>query len=292
MTFRNGNAEITIYNDGTRIIEFEDQLQLDWPLNIDIRVSNRCSFGYNPKTDSAFCSFCHESARTDGSECNYSMLKEQLNNLPKGIELAIGCNNLTEKLSSFLGWCSLKRFICNLTINQGHLQRDLKDLQVLIDFEYVKGLGISYRSALKWNIPEYLLSYENTVFHVIAGIDTIEEVLNLASKGVKKVLVLGEKNFGFNEGKVDLKTQAHKEWYWYVRKLFDTFDVVSFDNLALEQLNIKRFFPGNEWEQFNQGEHSFYINAVDEYFAPSSRSNQKTYWAATTIKNYFKGLEK
>lgn len=111
-------------------------------------------------------------------------------------------------------------------------------------------------------------------------------------RGVKKVLVLGEKNFGFNEGKVDLTTQSHKEWYWNVRKLFDTFNVVSFDNLALEQLNIKRFFPADKYEEFNQGEHSFYINAVDGYFAPSSRSSDKTDWNETTIQNYFKQLDK
>ena len=55
--FQNGNAEIEIQQDGTRIIEFKDKLKLDWPLNIDIRVSNRCSFGYNPKTGSAFCTW-------------------------------------------------------------------------------------------------------------------------------------------------------------------------------------------------------------------------------------------
>jgi hypothetical protein len=63
---------------------------------------------------------------------------------------------------------------------------------------------------------------------------------------------------------------------------------VSFDNLALEQLNIKRFFTNNNWEVFNQGEHSFYIDSVNGYFAPSSRSDDKTNWNTTTIKNYFK----
>ena len=44
------------------------------------------------------------------------------------------------------------------------------------------------------------------------------------------------------EGKLDLTTRIHREWFWWVSKLFNKFDVVSFDNLGLEQLNIRRFF--------------------------------------------------
>ena len=66
--YKNGNADVTIMSNGTREIEYEDELFLDYPLNIDIRTSSRCSFGLNPKTGKAFCDFCHESATTDGSE--------------------------------------------------------------------------------------------------------------------------------------------------------------------------------------------------------------------------------
>ena len=44
-TYKNGNATVTIEKDGTRIIEFVDELNLEYPLNIDIRVSTQCSFG-------------------------------------------------------------------------------------------------------------------------------------------------------------------------------------------------------------------------------------------------------
>lgn len=287
----NGNSTVEIFEDGTRVIQFEDQLQLDYPLNIDIRVSSKCAFGYNPKTGKAFCDFCHESARTDGNECDYEKLKEKLIGLPRGIELAIGANNITLNLVGFISWCKLNGYIVNLTVNQGHVRRDSSHLYTLIDQQHIKGLGISYRSSLKWDIPDFILNYKNTVFHVIAGIDSIDDVLSLKDKGVKKVLVLGEKNFGFNEGKVDLSTRNHREWYWWVGKMFDTFDVTSFDNLALVQLNMKRFFSDENWDIFNQGEHSFYINAVEQYFAPSSRSYVKTDWNKYSLKEYFHNLE-
>lgn len=289
--YSNGNADVKLYEDGTRVIEYNGELKLEMCLNIDIRVSSKCAFGYNPKTGKAFCDFCHESARTDGEECDYENLKEKLIGLPRGIELAIGANNITLNLVGFISWCKLNGYIVNLTVNQGHVKRDSSHLYTLIDQQLIKGLGVSYRSSLKWDIPDFILNYKNTVFHVIAGIDCVDDVLSLKDKGVKKVLVLGEKNFGFNEGKVDLTTRNHREWYWWVGKMFDTFDVTSFDNLALEQLNMKRFFSDENWDIFNQGEHSFYLNAVEQYFAPSSRSNVKTDWNICSLKEYFHNLE-
>lgn len=291
MNYSNGNALISIEDNGTRVIQFEDKLQLDYPLNIDIRVSTRCAFGYNPNTNKAFCSFCHESARTDGVECDYTKLQSKLIGLPRGIELAVGSNELTDNLIGFLQWATNQGYIVNLTVNQGHIKRDAEKLKYCIDNNLVKGIGISYRSTLFWDIPEFILNYPHTIFHVIAGIDSFQDVFDLASKGVKKVLVLGEKDFGFNKGKVNLLNYKHKLWFWWITKLFGVFEVVSFDNLALEQLKVQRFFEDKHWAVFNQGEHSMYINAVDGYFAPSSRSDDKTDWNSIGVAEYFKIAE-
>jgi len=291
--YRNGNATVELHNDGTRVITSPDpSFEFEYPLNLDIRVSTRCLFGRNPKTGTGVCEFCHESATTDGTECDYEELKATLDELPKGIELAIGCNDLTEGLEDFITWCGHRGFIVNLTVNQGHLMRYYEGLDSLITNGFIKGLGISYRSELKWNIPDHFLNYENTVFHVITGIDNFDDVMSLKDKGVKKILILGEKDFGFNEGKVDLDSAAHREWFWWVSKLFTEFDVVSFDNLSLEQLKVRRFFSDEQWDRFNQGEYSFYINAVDKTFAPSSRSKDIITWNNISIREYFKHLNK
>jgi len=292
ITYKNGNAEITLQSNGSRVISFKSKLNLDFPLNLDIRISDECSLGLNIKTGKSFCSFCHESATTKGKECNYTDLQEILKDLPKGIELAIGCNKFTFELYNFLTWCYDKEFVCNLTINQGHCNRDSYVIEKAIENNLIKGLGISYRRTLKWDIPNFILNYSNAVFHVIIGIDTIEDVLELKNKKVKKILCLGEKNFGFNKDKVDLNSIKHKKWYWYVRKLFDNFEIVSFDNLALEQLNIKRFLTDKDYEIFNQKEYSFYIDATKEIFKPSSRSKEFVSWNDVSIKDYFKQLIK
>lgn len=295
--YQNGNATVEIYQDGTRIIEWDDneELTLDFPLNIDIRLMTKCDFGFNPTTGKSVCTFCHESARTDGEECDYDNLFKILEeaDLPKGIELAIGVNDLTVNLIEFVYKCSDKGWIINGTINQGALAKKVNQdiLKQLIEFNGLKGVGISYRPKMP-KMPKWLLDYDNTVVHTIAGIDDFEEVKKLADQGVKKILVLGEKNFGFNRGKVDLTSQSHVTWRTRVMELTEVFDVVSFDNLALYQLQIKDKLKPEHWEEFYQGEHSFYINAVDKYFAPSSRSSLYIKkFGEISLRDYFKFLE-
>lgn len=66
--YQNGNATIELFSDGTRVTEWPDNesLKLDYPLNVDIRLMTKCPYGLNPRTGKAVCSFCHESATTDG----------------------------------------------------------------------------------------------------------------------------------------------------------------------------------------------------------------------------------
>lgn len=288
--YQNGNAEIELYNDGTRIIQYPDILDLEYPLNLDIRVNSGCPLGRNPKTGKGVCDFCHESATTDGKECDYDELMMKLIGLPKGIELAIGGNELTPGLDKFLRWANEQGYVCNLTVNQliikGKADRTLRDA---LNSGIIHGLGISYRKDYPMNVNDFYINHPNVVLHVIAGIDDVDDILTTP---FKKILVLGYKTFGFG---VDYHTDEIdnniQRWYWWVKKLIDNKDVVSFDNLALEQLYIKRFLTPEKWEEFFQGEHSFYINAVDKYFAPSSRSGNKTNWNATTVRDYFKTIE-
>ena len=272
--YKNGDCQITLYTDGTRVVQ---GTYLDFPLNIDIRVSTQCSFGQRDDGSYVLCNFCHESAKVNGKHCDFEVLKEKIKNLPP-IELAIGCNQFTEELEEFLQWAS-GHFICNITVNSGHLKRDEKRLKSAIKSQIVRGVGVSYRKNIP--IPQWILDYENCVVHVIAGIDDLDEIV---SKKFPKVLVLGCKDFGFNKGKVD--QEKIKNWYRGIHKLFG--NQVCFDNLALEQLNMKRFFSNEKWELINQGEESFYIDAANERLAPSSRSGEFVNWNDVNVTDYYK----
>ena len=246
--------------------------------------------GFNPATNTSRCAFCHESARVDGNVADFDILLNKLAGLPAGIELAIGVNQWNKQFEHFLQVTKDRGWIVNATVNHGHLLRDYKAINNAIQQKMIYGVGISYRKEFPLERLS-LIQSDNVVLHVIAGIDDIEDVRQLSQTGIKKLLILGEKDFGFNINKVNLDSVNHKNWYRKTVTLLDNFEVVSFDNLALEQINFKRFITDEHWNSAYQGEHSMYINAVSGYFAPSSRSNEKTNWDKMSLKEFFKQKE-
>lgn len=296
MKYRNGNAVVTLdLLDGTRIIEYPDNdgLILKTPLNIDIRVSTQCPYGYNVETQKSTCAFCHESALVSGVECHYGVLQQVLMDakLPRGTEIALGVNEVTDNLIQFVKNLYRLGLVVNITMNERYiLQYGDTGLKQMLP--YVFGLGISYRSLQGClSLPDWIAEYPHTVIHVINGIDDFDDVKELGIK-YRKLLVLGEKDFGFNRGKVNLDTLEHKQWKSNIMQLTKIFDIVSFDNLGLQQLEIRGKITDEEYKSFYQGEHSMYINAVEQYFAPSSRTrNNIQRFGETDLRSYFQCCE-
>lgn len=296
MKYTNGNANIWLdLRDGTRIIEYPDHqdLTLDTPLNIDIRVSTQCPYGYNTVTQKSTCAFCHESALVNGQECHYGILQQVLIDakLPRGTEIALGVNEVTPDLIQFVKNLWKLGLVVNITMNERYIT-EFGDTGLKQLLPYVFGLGISYRSLQGClSLPDWIADYPHTVIHVINGIDDFNDIKELGVK-YRKLLILGEKDFGFNRGKVNLDTPSHIEWKSNVMQLTKIFDVVSFDNLGLQQLEIRGKISTEEYETFYQGEHSMYINAVEQYFAPSSRTrNGIKHFNETDLRSYFQCCE-
>ena len=80
-SYQNGNVKVIILNDGTKIREFEDAPNIVHMESIDVKISNYCDLG---------CPFCHEESTTSGKHADLERLKLILEELPAGIELAIG----------------------------------------------------------------------------------------------------------------------------------------------------------------------------------------------------------
>lgn len=296
MKYRNGNAVVTLdLRDGTRVIEYPDNepLTLDTPLNIDIRVSTQCPYGYDTNTKKSTCVFCHESALVSGVECNYGILQKILMDakLPRGTEIALGVNEVTDNLVQFVKNLYRLGLVVNITMNERYIT-EFGDTGLKQMLPYVFGLGISYRSLQGClSLPDWIADYPHTVIHVINGIDNFDDVKELSVK-YHKLLVLGEKDFGFNRGKVNLDTLEHKQWKSNIMQLTKIFDIVSFDNLGLQQLEIRGKITDEEYKSFYQGEHSMYINAVEQYFAPSSRTrNNIKCFDETDLRSYFQFCE-
>lgn len=296
MRYKNGNADVWLdLRDGTRVIEYPDNepLTLQTPLNIDIRVSTQCPYGYDTNTKRSTCEFCHESALVNGQECDYQALLQVLKDarLPRGTEIALGVNEITDGIIRFIMRLYFMGLIVNVTMNERYIL-EYGDTGIRRLLPYIFGLGISYRSLQGClSLPDWIADYPHTVIHVINGIDNFDDVKELSVK-YSKLLVLGEKDFGFNRDKVDLTTPQHKQWKTNIMQLTEIFDIVSFDNLGLQQLEIRGKITDEEYKSFYQGEHSMYINAVEQYFAPSSRTrNGIERFDVTDLRSYFQFCE-
>lgn len=288
----NGNVNVTLYDDGTKVREWEGVQKVEFPESIDVKITDYCLMG---------CKFCYEMSTRKGKHGDLETLKTKLSSLPSGIELAIGGGNPLDHYGvvEFLTWCKDKGYVCNLTMNQGHIRKyginDItkyaKMLRTLIDDKLIYGLGISVNTIGDAN----LVYNENTIFHVIAGVHDIGIIDTIKSKYENpKILVLGYKNVGFGI------TYFNKEvndnvWNWkmHIPKYFGNTNV-AFDNLAVKQLEIKKWFTNDEWAKYYMGDDgttSMYIDAVKGQYAVSSSSSIRTSWEKMDVKHYFQEMQ-
>jgi uncharacterized Fe-S cluster-containing radical SAM superfamily enzyme len=281
--YKNGNTIVTIMSDGTKIREYENAPKILHPESIDVKITGYCDMG---------CAYCHESSTIMGIHGDLKKLLEVIQGLPAGVELAIGGGNplAHPNIVEFLQALKGKGIIANLTVNQGHLKIYQDMIICLIQDELVKGLGISITSNNFSHIKPLLKITDNIVYHMIAGVNKVEVVERLIELGNCKVLVLGYKVFGFGINFYNEEIDAElKRWY---KKLpsFIGKCTLSFDNLAIEQLKVKRLFTYEGWKKFYMGDDfcfTMYIDAVKQEYAPTSRSSKRKSFAECSLLDYF-----
>lgn len=283
--YENGNTTVTIYEDGTKIREFDGEPLIFHPESIDVKITGFCDLG---------CKFCHESSTVEGKHADLQKLKSVLISLPAGVELAIGGGNPLSHtgLVSFLKWCKDRGLICNLTVNQGHLKEYYQMLCYLIDNDFVKGIGISITTSDFTYIKQLKKKTNNIVYHVIAGVHHPSIINKLVELGNCKVLILGYKYFG--RGKEYYSNHVLNlisKWDECMRGIFGLSNcVISFDNLALEQLRMQEKIPAPIWNQCYMGDDftfTMYIDAVEQEYAPTSRSNDRQSFNDMSLFEYF-----
>lgn len=264
----NGNYRVVIMDDGTKIRETEDdEFIAAFPENIDMKITNHCDMN---------CPMCHENSY-DGGHHGDIMNAKFIDTLHPYTELAIGGGNALAHpdLIQFLNKLKARRIIPNLTVNQTHFMREQKLIRKLVDNELIYGIGVSFNSATQEFI-DTIKQYKNAVVHVINGVVTYGQMEFLADNDLK-VLILGYKDFrrGTNykqtagayieANQINLKT--------YLKDFIPRFKVLSFDNLAIEQLNVRSLMSDEQWGEFymgDDGSFTMYIDMVTETFAKNS----------------------
>lgn len=265
--YRNGNYIVTVLEDGTKIRETKyDEFIPAFAENCDCKITDKCDGG---------CVFCYEGCTPNGKHgdiLNYKFI----DTLHPYTELAINGNDLSHPdLIPFLEKLKTKKIIANMTVNQIHFERHQNLIRELTDKGLIYGLGISLREPTDEFIS-LVKTYPNAVIHTINGILTPSDIEKLSDNNIK-MLILGYKQLrrGVDWYNTDCENIT-KLQNWLsdnLKNIIEHFEVVSFDNLAIKQLDVKSLMTNEEWEEFYMGDDggfTFYIDMVNGTFGKNS----------------------
>lgn len=267
--YTNGNYKVQIYEDGTKIkTTDDDEFIADFPDSMDMKITNFCDMN---------CPMCHEKSTVDGRHARLN--HKFLDTLRAGTELAIGGGNPLShpELILFLERMQKQGIICNVTVNEVHLLNNKTLVESLLNRKLIHGLGVSINKAEKATL-KFAVNHPNVVLHFILGTPTMDK-LPLFYDNNLKILLLGYKRFGRGENyytpEIDERIDQTAKM---LDEIFEAFQVVSFDNLALKQLDIKNKLPEeiyNECFMGDDGESTMYIDLVEEKFGISSTATDR-----------------
>ena len=273
----NGNVFVALLEDGTKIRVTHGQANPVYPESIDLKITDYCDLG---------CPYCHESSTESGKHCDPEFVLRYLDGLPSTTEIAIGGGNplAHPELLTILQGITRLGLVANLTVNQRHVRRYWTLIERLICDNLVYGFGVSGSQ------PQHEL-YRITphvVHHLIVGVHEPEDALRLP-----KVLVLGYKHAGRGKEYATMRIPIEariERWKNKIKELLGKVHL-AFDNLAIEQLELRSILDDDAWKVLymgNDGEYSMYVDAVMKTFAVSSTSEQR--FSTVNVQEDFRQL--
>lgn len=319
VSYQNGNYKVIINTkNGTKIrsndLDFFEPSTIE---SMDIKVTNKCQGPLievkSENGESHYvnvpCLMCHENSTLNGKHAhimeNGKCIIPFLNNLHPYTELACGGGNvlLWDELDDFLTFCKDKQFIPSMTVNQSHFEENYNRVKKLVDDEFIYGLGVSLVDPTD-SFIEKVKTIHTSVIHVINGLVTKSELEKLKHKGLK-LLILGYKEVrrgktlytGENKTKIDKNKEMLKELLPTIIN-DNWFDVVSFDNLALKQLDVKSLMTEDQWKSFYMGDDgidgeqtsaTMYVDLVERKYAKNSCSMDR-YDLKDTVEEMYNSL--
>lgn len=283
VSYKNGNYFVFInLESGTKVrANSLDSLIPDTIESMDLKITNKCNRG---------CLMCHENSTPDGKHADL-FAPSFLDKLHPYTELAIGGGNPLEHpdLEKFLELCKERKFIPSMTVNQRDFIEQFDYLMSLRDKKLIYGLGVSLTNPSDEFIEKCKEYGPKLVIHVINGLTTVP-ILGRLSRHNLKVLILGYKIFRRGKDLYRMDKSAIESLKRDLKTFLPTiieekwFDVVSFDNLALKQLDVKSILPKDVWKSFYMGDDgidgeatsaSMFVDLVERKFARNSCSEER-----------------
>lgn len=220
-----------------------------------------------------------------------------INTLHAYTELALNGNDLDHPdIEKFLEFLKEKKVFANITVNQNQFFANYDRIKDWQEKKMVYGIGVSLQNATD-ELIEKMNIIPNTVLHTIVGILSETDIMKLKDHGIK-ILLLGYKQLqrGVNYlNSHNDEVNKNKQYiYDNLSDITNWFKVVSFDNLAIEQLDVKRIVPENEWEEFYMGDdggYTFYIDMVKGEFSKNSIAQDRYPIGEKTIDEMFQFIQ-
>jgi hypothetical protein len=273
--YKNGSYTVMILDDGTKIRYNKSNIYKPSRVeSMDIKITNQCDMG---------CPMCHENSLPNGKHADV-INNSIIDSIPPYTELAIGGGNPLAHpyLNYFLHKCKERKLIANITVNKKHFIDNFDFIFRFYNCNYINGIGISVFDITNEEIE--MIKKVDGVCHVIIGVTPIRVMEKLANNNIK-VLVLGYKDFRRganyycqNQDRINI---SMKIWSDFISSAIKEhyYSVISFDNLAIKQLNLKSVLTADEWDSFFMGDDgidgnfssaSMYIDLVEGKFALNS----------------------
>ena len=274
--YTNGNYKVMLMSDGTKVRYNDlDNLTPAFAESMDVKLTDKCSVG---------CPFCYEGCTTAGKHADI-MNEPWIRSVHPYTELAINGNDMDHpQLFEFLQFMKERKVVVSMTVNAKQFINNYEMIKQYVEQKLIYGIGVSVNTDIDDETLKKIAEFDNAVVHLIAGIlseEFLKKHEDILSK--MKILVLGYKYVGRGVNYKDQHDEVANNIKWLrdsFIKLYksDKFKLVSFDNLAIEQLELERQIKehpelGLNWENLymgDDGDYSFYIDAVNCTFAKNS----------------------
>lgn len=276
--YANGDYNVMLFSDGTklRITSASDPKAALFE-SVDLKITNKCCHN---------CPYCYEASVADGKHADVSKFKILFDTMHPFTELAIGGGNplLFPNLNGLLKQLTDKSLVPNMTINYRDLYTSKSFLQQAMDEKLLYGLGVSMPIDIEaWD--DHLLETikdMGAVMHCIIGLVTEEQIKKAAYRNMK-ILFLGYKHAGrgydfLTSDGLGIRVMSDHDVINLLPDMINDrmFEVISFDNLAIDRCNIRMLLNAETFNRVYMGDdgtHTMYIDLVDEVFAESSSIN-------------------
>ena len=300
--YKNGNTKVRINTQsGTRFLRTEaDEFNLKFPLNMDILISTKCDNE---------CPYCYAGCNRNGQHAKLFHWKFWENIQPY-TEVAINLNYpLHPDLHRFLWFMKSKKVFVNVTINQRDFER-LDVYQMLMDWNrdgLIHGIGISVYNRLTDRDDLFVhslapfLRHHSVTLHVIAGLIDYKKLRYLLD-GQLPILILGYKAVrnGLTYSQTNENNKQIRENISKLRKnmiyIFGNDQyLINFDNLAIQQLNLRSIVSEDTWNLFyagKEGSTTFAMNLVDGTYSLTSMSEETYPIGTKSINEMFGDLKR